>query len=73
MDKTYNDLMDIVSRTKKMGGDDSPKVRKRVVREEPMDEAVETVREIKSVRPAAGHRECLQEDQTPQWSYPWPD
>jgi len=51
MDKTYNDLMDIVNRTKKMkGGEDIPKVTKRVRREEPMDEAVVSEKVIKSVR-----------------------
>lgn len=50
MDKTYNDLMSIVNRTKKVGGgSDIPKVTRRVRREEtfedePLDEAViETV------------------------------
>lgn len=50
MDKTYNDLMSIVNRTKKVGGgSDTPKVTRRVRKEEtfndePLDEAViETV------------------------------
>ena len=50
MDKTYNDLMDIVNRTKKMNGDDTPRVTRRVRREEPMDEAVDTVRVVKPAK-----------------------
>ena len=51
MDKTYNDLMDIVNRTKKMnGGDDAPRVTRRVRREEPIDEAVDTVRVVKPAK-----------------------
>ena len=51
MDKTYNDLMDIVNRTKKMnGGDDTPRVTRRVRREEPIDEAVDTVRVVKPAK-----------------------
>ena len=50
MDKTYNDLMDIVNRTKKMNGNDSPRITRRVRRDEPMDEAVHTVRVVKPAK-----------------------
>ena len=50
MDKTYNDLMSIVNRTKKMSGDETPRITRRVRREEPMDEAVDTVRVVKPAK-----------------------
>ena len=50
MDKTYNDLMSIVNRTKTIQGDDAPKITRRIRREEPIDEAVESDRVVKPAK-----------------------
>ena len=52
--------MDIVNRTKKVGGgSDTPRVTRRVSREEPMDEAVDTVRVVKPARDLDGESKSI--------------